>query len=165
MINFLSDNPRLLLVVCLTVLLCLPVGLIDRSLIAQPAAVRPDGKLNFAGVDGKNVAAIIVEIAETEEARRKGLMARPALGMTEGMLFIYKKEDMLGFWMYNTLISLDIIFADADRRIAHMVENTVPLSTQIYVSQRPAQYVVEVPAGFVKRFNIQKGMLIEWRRW
>ena len=83
--------------------------------------------------------------------------------MTDGMLFIFEQAELRYFWMYNTPVSLDMIFVDPEKRIVHIAESTLPMSTQTYGSQFPAQYIVEVPAGFVKFFKIKTGMRIQWQ--
>jgi uncharacterized membrane protein (UPF0127 family) len=131
---------------------------------ARSGSVRPDGKLDFVGLDGSKVVTIVIEIAETAEDRRIGLMGRSSLLMTNGMLFIFEQAELRYFWMSNTPASLDMIFVDPEKRIVHIAESTLPLSTQTYSSQFPAQYAVEVPAGFVKFFKIKTGMRIQWQR-
>ena len=131
---------------------------------ARSGSVRPDGKLDFVGLDGSKVVTIVIEIAETAEDRRIGLMGRASLPMTNGMLFIFEEAELRYFWMSNTPVSLDMIFVDPEKRIVHIAESTLPLSTQTYSSQFPAQYAVEVPAGFVKFFKIKTGMRIQWQR-
>jgi len=130
----------------------------------RTGAIRPDGKLDFIGPDGSKVIGIVIEIAETAEARRLGLMGRSSLRLTEGMLFIFEQAEVRFFWMANTPVSLDMIFVDTEKRIVHIVESTRPMSTQTYSSRFPAQYVVEVPAGFAKFFKISTGMRIQWRQ-
>jgi len=139
-------------------------GFTDAQTSARSGSVRPDGKLDFVGVDGTPVVTITIEIAETAQARRIGLMGRSSLSMTDGMLFIFEQAEPRYFWMSNTPVSLDMIFIDPEKRIVHMVESTLPMSKQTYSSRFPAQYVVEVPAGFVKFFKIKTGMHIQWQR-
>lgn len=60
--------------------------------------------------------AITVELADTGERRSYGLMERPGIGEYHGMLFVYPEavEPTGSFWMYRTLIPLDIAFLDRD---------------------------------------------------
>jgi uncharacterized protein len=60
-----------------------------------------------------------VEIAETVEQKGIGLMDRPFLPADEGMLFVYEDEQLAsaGFYMFRTLIPLDIAFLDAAGRV------------------------------------------------
>jgi len=131
---------------------------------ARPGSVRPDGMLDFVAPDESKVVSIVIEIAETTETHSKGLMGRPFLRMTDGMLFIFERAELRYFWMKNTPVSLDMIFIDSEWQIVHMAESTLPMTTRTYSSRFPARYVVEVPAGFVKFFNIQTGMRIQWQR-
>jgi uncharacterized membrane protein (UPF0127 family) len=63
-----------------------------------------------------------VEIAETTEDRRRGLMHRETLPERAGMLFVYDEPHRGGFWMKNTLIPLSIAFLDADGRVLTILE-------------------------------------------
>jgi len=126
-------------------------------------APQRDGELQFLRQDGSIAVSITIEIADTAEARIKGLMERWSLPELHGMLFIFDYPDMQGFWMHNTPLSLDMIFVDENRRILNMAESTTPMSKQTYGSRGPAKYVVEVKAGFSKRHGIEQGMSIEWK--
>lgn len=56
-----------------------------------------------------------VELADSPERRAFGLMDRPALDPDRGMLFTYSEvqDSANGFWMFRTLIPLDIAFVDS----------------------------------------------------
>jgi len=125
-------------------------------------SVRSDGELRFLRPDGSIVASITIEIADTPETRVKGLMERWFLPEHHGMLFIFDAPEIQRFWMHNTPLSLDMIFVDGNRRILNLAESTTPMSKQTYSSRGPAQYVVEVRAGFCRRAGIQEGMSIQW---
>jgi uncharacterized membrane protein (UPF0127 family) len=122
-----------------------------------------DGELQFFRQDGSVAASITIEIADTPEARVKGLMERWFLPELHGMLFIFDSPEVQRFWMHNTPLSLDMIFVDQNRRILNIAESTMPMSDQTYASRGPAQYVVEVKAGFSKRHGIAEGMSIRWK--
>ena len=125
--------------------------------------VQRDGELQFLRPDGSILVSITIEIADTPEARIKGLMERWSLPELNGMLFIFDYPDMQRFWMHNTPLSLDMIFVDENRRILNMSESTTPMSKQTYSSRGPAKYVVEVKAGFSKRHGIEEGMSVQWQ--
>jgi uncharacterized membrane protein (UPF0127 family) len=122
-----------------------------------------DGELQFLRQDGTVAVSISIEIADTPEARVKGLMERWFLPDLHGMLFIFDYPEVQRFWMHNTPLSLDMIFVDKNQRILNIAESTVPMSEQTYASRGPAQYVVEVKAGFSKRHGIEEGMSIRWK--
>ena len=121
-----------------------------------------DGELQFLRQDGTVAVSISIEIADTPEARVKGLMERWFLSDLHGMLFIFDYPEVQRFWMHNTPLSLDMIFVDQNQRILNIAESTVPMSDQTYASRGPAQYVVEVKAGFSKRHGIEEGMSVRW---
>ena len=64
--------------------------------------------------------------------------------------------------MLNTLFSLDMIFINSKKEIVTIHKNTKPLSEQSYPSSEPAQYVLEVNAGFCDRYNIKQGDKVFW---
>jgi uncharacterized membrane protein (UPF0127 family) len=106
------------------------------------------------------VLNFLVETAKTPESREWGLMFRHQLAENEGMLFVFEKEAPLSFWMKNTLISLDMIFADSQGKIVHIVKNAEPCKSdpcQQYDSKVPAQYVLEIPGGVSEKLNIEQG--------
>lgn len=121
------------------------------------------GDLQFLRQDGSTVVSITIEVADTPEARIKGLMERWSLPELHGMLFIFDSSEVQKFWMHNTPLSLDMIFADENRRILNIAESTTPMSKQTYSSRGPAKYVVEVRAGFSKRHGIEEGMKIQFQ--
>jgi len=135
----------------------------DKAFCESGITGKADGELQFLRQDGSIVVSITIEIADTAEARIKGLMERWSLPELHGMLFIFDYPDTQRFWMHNTPLSLDMIFVDENRRILNIAESTTPMSKQTYSSRGPAKYVVEVRAGFSKRHGIEEGMSIQWQ--
>ncbi len=98
-----------------------------------------------------------VEVARSPGQHAQGLMFRRRLGAHAGMLFVYRRAEPVAMWMQNTFIPLDMLFIGADRRIAHIVERTVPLSTETIESLKPVSSVLELNAGTVSRLGIKPG--------
>jgi uncharacterized membrane protein (UPF0127 family) len=90
-----------------------------------------------------------VEVATTSQERQRGLMFRESLEPGTGMFFIFEKEDFYGFWMKNTLIPLDIIWINADKKIVDI--QTLQACTEkpcdSHIPSQKALYVLEVNAG------------------
>lgn len=87
---------------------------------------------------------IHVELAVTRDERQEGLMFRDKLAADSGMLFIFPAEEILRFWMKDTIIPLDILFFDKDGRFINKFVNVPPLTLTNRVSLSPAIYVLEV---------------------
>jgi hypothetical protein len=134
-----------------------------RQARAEPA-IRPDGLVEFFRPDGSVAASLVVEIAETPEARGQGLMRRVLEDYMAGMLFLFETTRPQTFWMRNTPTSLDIIFVDERSQVLNIAAHTTPMSDQLYASTGPAKFVVEAKAGFAERFGIQPGQAMRWKR-
>src|SRR5207247_4902603 len=100
------------------------------------------------GTSQQEIARFTVEVAETPETQRRGLMERPALAPNAGMLFLFPDVAPRAFWMLNTLIPLDMLFIAADRRIINIQDQALPCvpprRCPTYNSTAPAQYVCEL---------------------
>jgi uncharacterized protein len=119
---------------------------------------KKEGELAFIDQQtGDTLQHIDIEIADTPRDRAQGLMYRTQMGENQGMLFVFEEEEPQSFWMKNTKISLDIIFADANKKIVTIQKHTIPYSEAPVPSFEDAKYVVEVNAGFTDRYSIKEG--------
>ena len=105
---------------------------------------------------------LLVEIADTQEERARGLSRREKLEEGWGMLFVFEKAGIYSFWMYEMLFPLDIIWINEKGEIVYIVEKAEPCKSLIeckpYTPDKPALYVLEVNAGFTEQNNITIGM-------
>jgi hypothetical protein len=100
---------------------------------------------------------IWVEIADTDEKRRKGLMWRDELPEDQGMLFVFPNPELQSFWMRNTYIPLDIAYIDENWIITDIHQMT-PLNDSIqYESSRPVPYALEMNQGWFASHSITVG--------
>ena len=99
----------------------------------------------------------MVEIADDEAERQRGLMHREPLADDRGMLFQFPDVAERGFWMRNTPSSLDIIYIDPNGRIVSIVRNAAPNSDQVLPSNGPASGVLELRAGRAAQIGAQPG--------
>ncbi|MEM8896895.1 MAG: DUF192 domain-containing protein [Bacteroidota bacterium] len=135
-----------------------------RARIREPQ-FKKEGELDFiSSSTGEVIKHIDLEIAENDTERAQGLMFRKSMEESRGMLFIFETEEVQGFWMRNTLISLDIIYVNAALEIVKIQRRTQPLSEVSLTSDFPAQYVVEVVGGYCTKHNIQEGDQIKFIR-
>lgn len=104
-----------------------------------------------------------IELALSREQQVQGLMYRPSLPATSGMLFVYRPSRRLKMWMKNTVIPLDMLFIAEDGRIVKIVERAVPYSTSVISSGEPVRAVLELNGGTAARLGIAPGDLVEYR--
>lgn len=101
---------------------------------------------------------ITLEVARSSGKLAEGLMNRTNLSEDTGMLFIFDSSEPRQFWMKNTLISLDIIFLDADLKVVRVHQNTQPNQTSVtYPSIKSSMYVIEMQAGWAKTNSLEIG--------
>lgn len=103
-----------------------------------------------------------VDIADDDEERARGLMFRESMAADEGMLFIFEEDAPRAFWMKNTLIPLDILYFDGERRFVSG-QYRVPTckyggnDCPSYPSEGDARYVLELNAGVGAGLGLQPG--------
>lgn len=113
---------------------------------AEPGVVRmPIGSETFT-----------LEVADTPAKQQLGLMHRKSLPRDRGMLFVFEDERERSFWMKNTHIPLEIIYADARGKVVS-VKQMKPLDETSTPSDGPAKYAVELNQGTAQRLNVRPG--------
>lgn len=133
-----------------------------RTGVAVPQEGLPVTEACFLGDD--TVVPVTLEVAATPEQRRKGLMGRSALARNHGMLFEYQQERDAdhGFWMYKTLIPLDIAYLDETGTIGS-IRHMVPCASAsgsgcpTYPAGVPFLSAVEMKAGFFREHGLGPG--------
>lgn len=122
-----------------------------------------EGELTFFDQDSRQpIKTIDIEIADDQASITQGLMYRREMADSLGMLFIFDQMEARSFWMKNTYISLDIIYVDQFNQIVSIARNTEPKSTRSIPSGKPAQYVIEVVAGFSDTYGVKAGDFVEF---
>lgn len=123
---------------------------------------KKEGELSFSDANGKTLSKIEIEIADDNLQRETGLMLRRNMDENKGMLFIFPTEEFQAFWMKNTIMPLDIMYVNSNKEIVKIYENAEPYSEKSLPSLKPAQFVVEVNAGYAKKYGIKEGDRIDW---
>ncbi|WP_319637311.1 DUF192 domain-containing protein [Kangsaoukella pontilimi] len=121
----------------------------------QAGALCRDDRVDLRGAWGQ--AGFTVELADEPRERSVGLMNRPSMPRGAGMLFVYDAPQRATFWMRNTLIPLDMIFADATGVVRHVHENAIPLDETTIDGGEGIQYVLEINGGLSGRLGIEPG--------
>ncbi len=103
------------------------------------------------------VARFGVEVADDEGERAQGLMFRDAMPAGAGMLFVYPKPGPVAFWMKNTRIPLDMVFADASGTVVHVHANAEPGNETPIPGGSAVQFVLEINGGLAGALGIGPG--------
>jgi len=111
-------------------------------------------ELTIEGKGGK--VTVKAEIAITQAQHEQGLMYRKSLKDGEGMLFIFQSDQMLSFWMKNTLIPLSVAYISYDGRILEIYDMQ-PGNLDPVRSSRSVRYALEVPQGWFSRAGLGIG--------
>ncbi len=115
--------------------------------------------IEFLDTKGAPVSAR-VEVADSDEKKRTGLMFREYMPENEGMIFPYDEEIVLNFWMKNTRLSLSIVFIDKHYRIIKIAE-MVPFDLRITSSGKKAMYAIEMNRDWFKKNKIKSGSIVK----
>ena len=115
-------------------------------------------------VTASGTVNVSLELAQAPKERQKGLMGREFLEANSGMLFQYQERQRPdhGFWMYQTLIPLDIAYLDANGVIGNIRQMTPCASPNgakcpTYPSGVEFLSAVEMDLGFFEAHGIAIG--------
>ncbi|WP_421731565.1 DUF192 domain-containing protein [Brevundimonas sp.] len=122
------------------------------------ATGRPLEALSVVTASGTH--EFMVEIADTDELRQRGLMFRPPLEDDRGMLFEFPTSREQSFWMRNTPSSLDIIYIAPNGRIVSIASHATPFSEAQIPSNGPANGVLELRAGRAEEIGAKAGDMV-----
>ena len=130
----------------------------------SPPEPNPLDSMPHADVQVKD-QTIRAWIADEPEERESGLMGVTAdqmaplpNGTERGMIFVFAAEQSKrhGFWMKNTLISLDIAFIAGDGTIVTIL-TMAPQDTRHYYSRAAYRFALEVRGGLFSRLDVRSG--------
>ena len=110
---------------------------------------------------------LLVELAASESQRQFGLMTRPTLDPGSGMLFVYDsvQPGEIGFWMFRTIVPLDIAFLDRGNMILTILSmdpcpSPNPQQCPSYRPGVPYWSALEVNRGWFTQHGIGVGAVV-----
>ena len=122
---------------------------------AQQPQIKTTGKVTF----GSHI--FDVEVVKDSTNQQIGLTKYNSLKENQGMLFIFEQPGTYGFWMKNMKFPIDIIFIRNDT-VVSIAQEVPPVekdaaNPKIYQPIAPADRVLEISSGLVKKYNIKDG--------
>lgn len=131
-----------------------PMAELCLASIAQP------GQAEFT--EAFEVAQVQAELALTDEQRARGLMHREHLAADAGMLFYYPNSQYRSFWMFSTLIPLDIAYLTDAGEILQIITmqpcfSDNPGRCPGYQSDARARAALELNAGRFAELGVTAG--------
>ncbi|OGZ60673.1 MAG: hypothetical protein A2919_02125 [Candidatus Spechtbacteria bacterium RIFCSPLOWO2_01_FULL_43_12] len=119
-----------------------------------------DREISTVSINGM---LIEVELARIPAEWEQGLSGRSHLPAGSGMLFVFEQPGMYSFWMKDMQFPIDIIWFGENHEIVDITKNLQPGSfPQTFSPQVPAQYILEVNAGFADANSINIGQIAEF---
>jgi uncharacterized protein len=102
-----------------------------------------------------------LEVADTPDRQRDGLMFRKTMPANHGMIFVFPVERPLTFWMRNTFIPLDVVFVNVQRQVV-AIKPGRPLDERTSISSdAPASYAIELNRGAAAAAGLKVGDRID----
>lgn len=98
-----------------------------------------------------------IEVVDTPAGREQGLMFRKTLAPDAGMLFDFKIEQNVAFWMKNTLIPLDMVFIAANGVVKTIKAEAQPHDLTPVPSGAPVRFVLEIAGGRAAEIGLEPG--------
>lgn len=118
-------------------------------------------RVSFANANAE-APGVTVEVVQSANAIKQGLMFRKELPADHGMLFLMKREKDWSFWMKDTLIPLDMIFITRELTVAGIVDRATPGSNDFRRVGVPSLYVLEVNGGWAERNGVPIGAKVRF---
>lgn len=147
-VTFRGERARTLLLLSWMVLATVVfAAVLERNATADPLLTYP---LKIRG------HTLRVELANTEDARRRGLMFRRSLPQSYGMIFVYAEAGPNAMWMKNTYVPLSVAFLDSGGRILN-IEDMAPNTEQAHASRGDAKFALEVNQGWFAQRGVRPG--------
>lgn len=104
-----------------------------------------------------------IEVADTDAERTQGLSGREGLEEGSGLLFVFEREGYYGFWMKDMNFPIDIAWIDKNKKVTHIEAGVSPETyPKIFNPEIKNLYVLELPAGFLVKNNIQIGDFVDF---
>jgi hypothetical protein len=109
---------------------------------------------------------VLVDVADTDATRERGLSGRKMLGERHGMVFLFSEPDRYSFWMKDMRFPIDILWIKDGEVVDITTDALIPIDGRpipTYFPASPANMVLEVPAGFAEKHGLRVGIPVQFR--
>lgn len=98
-------------------------------------------------------------VADTNDSLYQGLSGIEKLPGNGGLLMDFKVMGYHGIVMRGMKVPLDLVWVDESKAVVHIVKHVSPDEddTRVFVSKKPARYVLELPSGSVEASAVRIG--------
>ncbi|MGA0287762.1 MAG: DUF192 domain-containing protein, partial [Phycisphaerales bacterium] len=116
----------------------------------------------------------LMELCLDETSRRRGLGGRRTLARDRGMLFAHTRPEILGYWMKDCFMDIDIVYVDALGRVTatYRMKAEPPRRSDesigayqrrlpSYSSRRSAVLALEFAPGTLDRLDLRPGEALD----
>ena len=109
--------------------------------------------MGVKNVTRKSVIATRSKIADSVLGRSIGLMF--SLPTQSAMVLKFKSDSPVNLHMFFVFFPIDVILVDSRRKVVELIEGFAPFTT--YSAKKKAMFVVEVPAGTIRKSKTKVG--------
>ena len=142
------------------------------GMLSLPSEVSIESNSNFLmGTVQLDDKLLQVYLADTEPRKMRGLMweSQDFLANAKGMLFVFDEPGTRSMWMKNMQFPLDILWFDENGNVVSIEKNVPPCITplevmsckSVGVSAENAQYVLELTAGYVDKYEVTENSQLQ----
>lgn len=103
---------------------------------------------------------VLATVASSPESRKQGLMYISILPQDRGILFVLPRTAFTPIWMKDTIIPLDIVWLDRNRKVVSIKKNVHPCGEGYCTPHYPSKkslYILEVASGTVQKWGLRAG--------
>lgn len=128
-------------------------------ILTTAAALRISDYTNRHGTVAFDNATVKIEVVSDPADMQKGLGGRDSLAKNHGMLFVFAEPGQPAFWMKDMKFPIDIIWIQGSE-VVDIAPNLPVVAAEFlstYQPRVPANYVLEVNAGFAEEHGVKVG--------
>lgn len=151
-------NKKVYIVVFLFILIITTAFELKNSNFFTKRNLKKDGSVIFIHPIRVANAFFTSAFAVSDEERVRGLSGIKALPENSAMFFVFPKNDAWGIWMKDMNFPIDIIWVDENKKVSFWKENVTPETyPEVFYPPVLERYVIELPAGTIKKEKIRFG--------